>query len=160
MQAGNLFRVASVRTVNFLPALVTNAAQFEDLALPEGLGAGRVGRCRVRGIQIVSVQNLAWEVWLMDRTGGVAGVNCDTAPFRGRWSFVATDGKQIAGAGLFYYYIDGLDIPYQDLDGSNIPVPASTFLHLGLVNRDVTPKVINAGGELTIRCMLEPTYGF
>jgi hypothetical protein len=159
MQSGNLFKVQSLATVNFLSALATNAGQYEDLALPQALGAGRVARCRLRSITLVSTENLAWELWLLSKTGGTTA-NADTDPTRGFWSWAAGDAKRVAGAGLFHYYIDGLDVAYEDEDRAGGAAGTDAYLHCCLVNRSVGAKTANAGGALTVRFMLEPSFGF
>lgn len=158
MQAGNLYRVSSDPATQFTTALAGAGAaiELEDVQLPETLGAGRVARGRVRAIQIYSLDNLAWELWFFGKTAGATGV-IDTEHVRGSWSFAAGDGKQIAGAGFYFYYIDGLDIAYEDEDRGGGAAGVKAYLHLGLQNRSGGAKTI--GGNLKVRCLVEPTYG-
>jgi hypothetical protein len=159
MQAGNLVRLASLKGTHFRDALVTNAVEYEDLQLGENIGAGRIGRCRLRSLAIVATENLDYEVWLLGRTGGITA-DPDTNPFRGFWSFVAGDAKRSAGAGLYHYYVDGLDVPYEDDDRGAGAAGTAAYLHVGLVNRSAAAKSAAGPGELSIRFLLEPTYGW
>ena len=172
MLAGHVIRVASDATLHFRGTCAQNAMITETLDMkPLGLGAGGVCRARLRSLVIISVQNLAWGLYFWgSRTFQPPPVlavptpqalNLDT--FRGFWEFGATDAKQIAGTGQYYYYIDGLDIPYADADqgpGTGPWNPAIMgFLHVGLVNRSASAKTAGDAGALVIHCGFEPTLG-
>lgn len=159
MQAGNLYLVASLKTTQFIGALATGVGEYADIQLPESIGAGRVARCYVRAITIVSTENLDWEVWVLSRTGGTTA-DADTDPTRGYWSFVAADGKRVAGAGLYHYYNGDLEIPYQDEDQGAGAAGTKAYLHTCLVNRAVGAKSAGAPGYLSVRFFLEPSYTF
>lgn len=159
MQAGNIVRVTSLKATHFTDALATNAGEYEDVQLPEGIAAGRHCRCRLRQIQVVSTENLDWEIWLLSKTGGTTA-DADTDPLLGFWSFVAADAKRVAGAGLFHYYIDGLDVPYEDMDRGAGVAGTGGYLHTCLVNRSAAGKTAGAGGALTVRWGVEMTLGF
>lgn len=145
MQAGKTRLVWTDPTVDFTGAIVQNASAQANI------GFGVLSPCRIRGWVILSVENLAWELWLFGkstfRTGAVA-----TEAFRGRWSFAAGDGLQVGATGLYAYYIDGLDSPYLDED-------AAQKLHLLLVNRSAAAKTSGANGALKIGVVLEETFG-
>lgn len=152
MQPGNIVRVTSVKATHFIGALATDAGEYADITLPEAIAAGRHCRARLRQIQVVSTENLAWEIWLLSKTGGTTA-DADTDPVLGIWSFVAADAKRVAGAGLYHYYIDGLDVAYEDVDRAGT-------LHCCLVNRSVAAKSAGGAGALTVRFGLEMTLGF
>lgn len=162
MQAGNLEYVATDPSTQFIGSVAQDAAAYLDLLLPESVAAGRTCRSRLRGIVIQSVENLGWEVWLFrrQRTGaeGIADVH-----FAGFWSFAAADAVQIGGAGLYYYYIDGLDVPYEVTDvlpnGQPDENGQRRNLHMALIPRGAG-KSAGAAGSVRVQFNLEPTLGW
>lgn len=144
-----VFSAATDETVAFTGALATNAVATYDLALTPALaGVGGSAKNLVRGITIISVQNLAWEIQLRTSATNVSN-DPNTDVFLGRWSFAATDAVQNAGAGDWLYYVDGLAVPYRDDDHAG-------KLHLVLVNRSAAGKNAGATGYLVVRTHLEP----
>lgn len=164
MQAGQLIAVRTNPATQFTGALAQNAALTENLAMnfltgdkdgyvDPGLGAGKTVKSRLRSLDIVSVENLAWELWLWGKDTFNASLTNPALVYPlGRWAFTAGMAVQIAGAGLWYYYIDGLDQSYLDLDSSG-------EIHLMLVNRSVAAKTADAGGAIMIQLNFENTYG-
>lgn len=165
MQAGNVYRLRTVAAQHFTGACNQNAALTADLDLFAtdatkplgdlmGLGAGKHLRSRIRELRILSQQNLAWEVWwfgasMATQGGAVIG----TEKYLGRWTFIALDGIQATGDTFFYYYINGLDIAYQDLD-------LTGKMHMRLVNRSAAAKLAaGAGGNIEIEMGLELLQG-
>ena len=137
----------------FTATIAQNAGVNLDLAMttpnPVAL-AGIGGDCRgqLRSLTIASVENLAWEIWLWSSaTHGTAAAS--TVSVIGRWSFVTSDAKQIAGAGDWYYYVDGLDVPVWDADKTG-------KLHLTLVNRSAASKSADAAGAIVIKGRIAP----
>ena len=124
--------------------------QDENIALPGAL-AGVNGNARnmVRSIVLQSDENLAWELafWSKDSFEDTSDMDLDA--FQSRWTFVTADGIRYAGAGQYYYYIDGLDIPYLDEDNSG-------ELHLSLVNRSAGAKSAGSGGEVVVSITMQP----
>jgi hypothetical protein len=156
MQAGVVFPVSSVDGVDFTATLAQDAALAGDLALGGALGAGGVTAARIRGLVVISSDNLAWEIQVFGAHNGPSpDPNLDR--FLGRWTFATGDAVQIGG--LWYYYIDGLDIPYRDQDlgqhvGAGINIPQ---LHVRLVNRSAGAKTAYAsGGRMRLTLNLEP----
>ncbi len=146
-----MFQFCVVRSdpaAHFTTGLATNAQESENLAAPPALGSGSA-RGSLSMLTIVSVENLAWDLLVFAKdtfqTGAIA-----TDSFLGRWSFVATDAVRVAGTGLYYYHINGLDVPIRDEDGT-------AEIHLMLVNRSAASKTAGAGGavrvDLTIRIL-------
>jgi hypothetical protein len=136
-------------TLAWTGAIAQNAGVAYDLVLPSGLfGVNGNALTVIKSLQIVSVQNLAWELWVYKQAAGQQS-DPQSDQFAGFWSFAATDGKQIAGAGLFYYYIDGLEVPYRDLDFKG-------KLHMILVNRSVTSKNAGATGNIVVQVGMQP----
>jgi hypothetical protein len=161
--------VRTKSTVHFLGALAAaGAAATEHLktignssvtagVVPEGLAAGGHVRSRLRSIRILSVQLLPWEVQLFHRAAGIGGAVLDTESFVGTWSFTGSgtpgDGSQATGDTFYYYYVDGLDVPYEDLD-------VTSQIHVRLINRHAaTAKIAGASGAITIEFGLEPSTG-
>ena len=165
MQAGQIILVRTNPATQFTGTLAQNAAATVSLAtmLPAGtiigdgyvdggLGAGLTVRARLRGLTIVSMENLAWEVWLWAKdTFNTFSVLGDLMPL-GRWSFAAGDGVQIAGTGPYYYYVDGNDQPYID-------ALRKGEINLMLVNRSITGKSAGDPGAILLQLAFEPTYG-
>jgi len=152
-QIGNIDTVSSVNGPHFIGALAQNASRQEDLTLPPSIGGSRVSRARVRQISVWSTQNLDWELGFYGKHDAKsADPNLDT--FKGRWQFVAADGVQDDGAGLYRYHINGLDFLYVDDDRTGI-------LHLVLVNRSAAGKTTyGAGSHFRVEVGLEPSLGW
>lgn len=138
--------IATLKTdkdTEFTGALATNAVEYEDIALPSALsGIGGRARIRLSMISIIATENLDYELMLFSKDTHATS-DPDTNSFLGNWRFVAATAVRIAGAGLYYYFISGLDVPYVDDD-------ASGELHVGLVNRSVASKTAGAGGALSV----------
>lgn len=158
-QAGNRVRVVAPSGTYFTGTLAQNAGLSARIPLPEAVAAGRHARCLVESIQIVSADQLDWEVWLFGNQLFQSAGHPDLEVLIGFWSFTVAsgDGKQIAGAGLYHYYIDGLGFQYLDEDGHNTP-SAGCFLNALLVNRSAGAKTDGAWFQMTFG--VEPTLGW
>lgn len=150
-QLGRVFFVTTDKDTDFTGALAQNAAATANLAVPQ---LPSDAQCRLKNIAIISDQQLAWEIWLWATTSFNTGITDLDAlyPF-GRWSFDSSSGVQIAGTGPYYYYIDGLDVPY--MDSAKL-----SQLHVMLVNRSAASKSAGAAGEIVVKFCLEPTLGW
>jgi hypothetical protein len=125
--------------------------------VPEGLAAGGRVRTRLRAIRILSVQLLPWEVQLFHKATGIGGADIDAESFIGTWFFTGSgtvgDGSQATGDTYFYYYVDGLDVPYEDFD-------TTSQVHVRLINRHAaTAKIAGAGGAVVIEFAFEIETG-
>jgi len=153
MTGGYQFRVQSNEALHFTEALTQNQISANyDLQLPSACGP-----VIVQAEVLVSVQNLAYEVWLFNRA-----VNLTSDPatdgFVGMWQFGALAAgfagwtvTPAAGGGanpLFRQFIAGLAIPYTDRD--NVSTPNAPLLHCRLINRSATAKNAGATGELVV----------
>lgn len=152
-QGGNLIPILTDKDLHFTGALATDAEERENIVLPAAISAGLHCRSRLRAIALISDQNLNWEIFLWGRDTFGDPADFDLNSFIGRWRFDQGDGVQIAGAGPFYYYVDGLDVPYEDLDNSG-------ELHISLVNRHATAKNAGATGEIVLKLVFDPTLGW
>lgn len=143
-----LYKVRTDKDVEFTGAIVQNAAEEENLVIPSGL-SGMNGQVELilRGLSIVSDQNLAWELQFYS-SDAFQEANLDADGYIGRWSFAAADGVQIGATGSYNYYIDGLEIPLWDDDKTG-------EIHVALVNRSATSKNAGATGEIVVTFWLE-----
>ena len=165
MQSGQVFTVASVNGVHFTDGLLQNAIEYEHLVMPSAIAGGGTCAARLRSVRIWSSQQLAWDVWLFDRElPWPVSPDPNIDGFRGYWEFDAAGGKQIAGAGLYYYMIWGLDVDYEDTDFLQHTTPGGDpepRLHVGLINRSQTKKEPYAiGGHVRVAFVFEPTLGW
>lgn len=165
MQVGQLIPVRTDPATQFTGALAQNAVATLNITRPPttgmaagyldpGLGAGNTVRSILRSVLIASVENLAWEIWLWGKDTFNASTTNPAGEFPwGKKVFATGDAVRFAGAGLYYYYADGLYIPYQDLDQTG-------EIHLMLVNRSAASKSANANGAVLIQLNLEPCLGW
>lgn len=160
-----LYKVRTTSTVQWTAAIAQNAAVNANIAVPAGLSGmnGQV-ECILRGLTIVSKEQLAWELAFYT-SDLFAGSSIDTDTYIGSWAFAASgtagDGEQIAATGDFLYYIDGLEIPLWDTDLDVITAgldatAGSGELHVRLVNRSAAAKTANAAGAIAVTFWLEP----
>ena len=161
-QSGIVIRVSTDPSAQFRAAIAQNAAAYLDVALPEGLAAGRAAKCRLRSLLIASVENIGWEVWLFRRSRTGAEVIGDIQAV-GFWTFTASMAVRIGGAGLYYQYVDGLDVPYEvtDVLATGAPDDAGQRrnLHMALVAREAGKSADDAGA-VAVQMVLEPTLGW
>ena len=143
------FTVRTDKDTHFTGAIAQNAKEDENVVLPGAMsGVNGNARNMVRSLMLQSDENLAWEVafWSKDSFEDTSDMDADA--FRSRWSFVVADGVQYGGTGQYYYYIDGLNIPYQDEDNSG-------ELHISLVNRSSSGKSSGSSGEVIIAITMQ-----
>lgn len=158
---GNVVRVTTDPLTRFTDALVTGAGEPENIPLPGAIAAGKHCRSIVRHLVVASVQQLAWEiVFFADR--GFQTSPLQQSSFLASFQFAAGNSKQYTANGPFYYQAANIDLPYQDLDFENLQLPATDRggnLHIMLVNRSPTSKIVGPNGAIQLICYLEPTYG-
>lgn len=150
-----LWPVVSQPTVNFTDALAaasgTFTPPFAATAINNLYGVPPIGSRRflIRAITYECVQNVGVEFdFYSSALGG----------FLARYQFAAVNGVQVAGAGNYLYYVDGLAIPYVDLDSVNSATVAPT-LHVGIQNVDTVAKGANGAGAITATFWLETMSG-
>lgn len=166
MQSGQIIHVRTNPVTQFIGTLAQNAGVDLSLGMAPagtdsgdgyvdpGLGAGGSVRARLRSINIVSVQNLDWELWLWSTSAFNASATVPGSVYPlGRWGFAAANAARIAAAGLYYYYVDGLDVAY--FDGS----PRTGNVHMTLVNRNAVTKAATTAGAILIQLGFENSYG-
>lgn len=159
-QRGQLVLVRTDPATQFRAAVVQNAAATLDMLPGTGLGFFDVGlsasqsaRARLAALSLISVENLTWEVSLWARdTFASPTFTADGSDFLGRVTLTNTTATRIGGAGVYYYYVDGLDVPYVDRD-------QTSELHLMLIPRSAGKSADDAGA-VQIALALEPTLGF
>jgi hypothetical protein len=163
MSNSTLFPVTSIEATHFTEALAAASAPgvppFVGSAVYNIPGVPAIGSRRflIRSIRITTKENFGPGISFFSRA---AGMNADPALdcFVGRWAFLAVNGEQVAGIGLWRYYIDGLAIPYFDLDNAALPGPS--FLHAMLENTDVIPKSAGAAGNVVVTVYMEPVQSW
>lgn len=150
-QTGRVFFATTDKDVDFTGALAQNAAATASISVPQLPSSAQV---RLNNLEIISDENLAWEVWLWATSSfNTNASDLDALYPYGRWGFTAADGVQIAGTGPWYYFIPGLGVPYQD--GQNL-----SKLNIMLINRSAASKTAGANGEIVIKFALEPAVGW
>ena len=139
-----IYRIVTDSASEFTGAIAQNAMETEAFAIPQAGLVGMNGQVELTavGLAIVSKENLSWELnFWADSNFDEATPNADK--YLGRYGFVAGDGVQVAGAGLWRYYIDGLELPLWDLDKDG-------KLFLGLVNRSAAAKTAGVNGAVNV----------
>ena len=156
--ATNQCRVVAPSGQFFTGTLAQNDGLAARIPLPAGVGAGGTARSVIQTLQIVSADQLDWELWFFANKLFQSAGHPDLEVFCGLWAFsvAAGDGRQIGAAGLYHYYIDGLGIQYQDLDMQ--PDRSQTaYLNVVLVNRSAGAKTDGAWFQATFGML--PTIG-
>lgn len=149
-----LHPVTSRPTVDFLAALAAASGAltppFAGSAITNLPGVPRTGSRRflVRALSYTAVENLGLEFDFYSRATGT---------FLARYAFTKADAQQQNATGLYTAYVDGLAIPYLDLDTASSPTPPT--LHLALQNVDTVAKSASAGGAVTVTAWLEAMDG-
>ena len=177
MYRGRPTRVESVDGVDFTGAIAGPGQLLSaDLSLPGEIGAG-ASRSLVKSFIILSTDNLDWEVRLFSSAVKHTGdLNRNT--FLGVWQFPhwhsansyygqVVDAGGLSLDGLWYYYIDGNDIYYEDEDATKIMgggVPPVLFtppkLHLELTHRTWNgAKAAYPAGHFRLIVNMEPVFG-
>ena len=143
--------VRSKADTQYTGAIAQNESENENIPVPitmQAVGAQLV----VSGLSIISVQNLAWELWMF---GSNAFQSADFAAdqFLGMWGFNAADARRVNSGtyAQYYYYIDGLNIPYVDRSASDSVVPS---LHMMLINRSAAAKIAGALGNVVVQATI------
>jgi len=139
------YAIRSDKDTHFSGALAQNAKEDENISIPFSRGW-------ITGIRVTSDENLAWEIQVF-RTDGFDDANYDLDSFGGGYAFAAADGKQVAGAGPYYYAVDGLGMYYVDKDVNAI---AAGELHIRLVNRSAAAKTAGSNGEAVVEVDFVP----
>ena len=142
---------------------ITSPGQLtSDGTVDGGLAAGHTVKGVCRSILVLSAQALDWEIqlWASAMFNAPAWPGSADPPTGaptflplGLHRFVAADGKQVAGAGPFYFYVDGLYIPIWDADRQG-------NINLFLVNRNASAKTAGDGGAIQIQLGIQPSYEY
>lgn len=163
MQAGQLVLVRTNPATQFIAALAQNAVGELTMAMPVGaqqagagfvdgaLGGGGTCRGRLRSITIASVEGLDWTVWFWGNST-FSDASPALAQLLGFAALPVAGAKRIAGAGLYYYFLGGLDIPIVDLEKVG-------QLYLGLQPTSAGKSAAGAGA-IALQLAVEPTLGW
>ena len=154
------------------PVQTDPATQFTEALVTNDIGAnvslvlpGRTPYWFIRAFSIVSVQNLAWELWLFTSATNLGGTVA-TEKFHSVWAFAALSAGPPADPGyavsagsppseLFHYYVDGNMMPYYDADQPGA-IPQNARLHVRLINRSGTAKIADDPGALLLTVYAAP----
>lgn len=150
-QEGQLIVVTSVDSLNFTENIAENAAElehFEIAGIAKGLRQGRV-----KSLIVWSSENNAWDIaFYRRRDPRSADPNEDA--FLGVHVFTAASGLQVGAAGLYRYFVSGLDIRLRDDEDTG-------QIHVELINRSAGAKVAyGLGGHFRVEIVIEPTMGW
>lgn len=146
-----LLPVISRATTDFLTGLAQNAAT--PLNNIPGLPSRGAQRYTIRAISVSTKENFGPQFNFFNSASGyTTGVASDG--FLGVWGFTSAMGAQLAATGLWRYYIDGLEIPYQDNDANALDVKPT--VHVVLENISATAKSATANGAVEATFWLEP----
>lgn len=151
-QLGKRVIARTLTTREFTGAIAQNAAAFASLDV-KGLGVGERVDSVLRSITVVSVEDLDWEVWFFTKTGAVGNsADPDVNTLIGR-VVLPTTALQIAGAGLFTFYAEGLNTLLLDEQGTS-------KIHMALVQRAAAGKSAGAAGAVRLSLVLEQALGW
>ncbi len=132
-----VYTLRTTSTVEFIAAILTNATDEANIA---GLVANKV---RLTGVSILSAQQLDYRL-IFFSGAAFANADPDVDTFRNEVELdLPSFGFQIAGAGLWYMAVNGLDLDFQDNDGTNT-------LHVALQNLSAAAKIAGVGGEVVV----------
>lgn len=148
--------VRTDKDLHFVGALAQNEAEWEDIQLPQAIAAGLHCTSQLRSIAIISKENLAWELVLWKKKIDPSvplTLSLDDNPFLGKWRLDAGEAIRIGGAGPWYYFLDGMDVAYEDEDRVG-------KLHVCLVNKSAAAKSAGVAGEIVVIFNLEPPLGW
>lgn len=143
----------SDKDTHFTGGLAQDAMETESINFPSDWRTAGINSCIIEGISIQSDQNLDWDVVIFSGSE-FDNTDLDLDKAIDYTSFANTVGKQVGGAGQYYYPLASspFKIPYVDEDRSG-------KLHVGLVNRSATAKNAGATGEVVITFILRPVWG-
>lgn len=144
--------VVSVGTVNFLEGLAA-AGNVTALNTLYGVPPVNSRRYFIRSVAVDAMEHIGMTFLFYASTVGPTA-DVDTDRFISSFGFVAGQGVQSAGAGLWRYYVDGLSIPYY-MDGSGNLLNPPT-LNVVLQLQGAVAKSANAAGAIKATFHLEP----
>jgi hypothetical protein len=148
MENAQVYIVRSDKDTHFTGAIVTDAGEAESIT---GLPAYK---CVIEALNIISKENLAWEVELYTKNTHDDAADMDNDSYIGSVRFTAGDGKT---DGTYYKYstansvVNFRGVPYVDEDGEG-----SQELHAILRNRSAASKSAGAAGEAVISVQVRP----
>lgn len=144
-QLGRLIRLATNPATQFVSIIAQNAGEYLGLSTGE---LGDIAKGRVVHVALRTIENKDWEIYFFATPANNTGVP-STNKYLGRCAFVAADGKQIGGAGLFLYD-KACDVVIHD-------EARTSKIHMVLVNRSTATT---AGADrIGIELQIDPTHG-
>ena len=149
-QVGKIVPVTTVAASQFRSTIAQNAGENLSLDVNNGGFGIRVDSI-IRTLQIMSKEDLQWELWFYGKNTYNASADPDVNTRLG-WFWFGVSGRQIAATGLYHYYVDGLYIPYRDLDQTG-------KIHMSLINRSAAAKTAGDAGAVKVVLGLEMALG-
>ncbi len=134
--------------VSFTPPFVASA-MYNLQGVPPIAGRQYL----IRAIMYEAAQNFGLEFDFFGSALGLTNV-LGTDTFISRYQFSASNGAPIGAGALYRYYVDGLAIPYYDLDSANSVNPPT--LHVVAQNDDTVAKSASPAGGMQATFWLEP----
>lgn len=150
MQVGKITTVTTVAASQFRSGLAQNAGENLSLDVNAAAVGLRVDSI-IRSVMILSAEDRQWELWFYGKNTYNAPTNPDLNFSYGSWWF-GVSGRQLAASGLYHFYVDGLYIPYRDLDQTG-------KIHMTLINRSAAAKTAGDAGALRVALGLEMALG-
>lgn len=141
--------IRSASTVDFIDAAAQNAPLKADLLFPNEHRHSPEGI--IESIGLISVQNLAWDIIFYGSDVQYTTIDLDT--FIAKQSFLPADAVNFTGQALYYYGLDGLSIPYRDID---VDGSTQAELHVTIVNRSAAAKNAGVTGGLVLIVGIRP----
>ncbi len=133
-----VYSLRTTSTVEFTLGILTNATEEENIA---NLVANKI---RITGVSIISQQQLDFRlIFFSSDTFANAAVDVDA--FRNELELdIPSYGFQIAGAGLWYMSVNGIEMDFEDADGT-------LEIHVALQNLSAAAKLAaGAGGDVAV----------
>ena len=131
----------SNKDTHFTGALATDAMELESFDVQSPT--------KIIRVTLWADQQLDWDVMFFS-SSGADDTDADLDTMIDWVEFTSSDGKQIAGAGLYRYSVSGLDLRFKSTDARD-----SKQVHIGLINRNATSKNAGATGEVVVEVEYE-----
>jgi len=149
---GQTVIIRSDKDSHFTTAIAAGAMETESIDFPQEWKDNRIREVVIEGISIQSEDNLAWDIGIWT-TDGFDNTDVDVDSFLDYVSFSQATGKQVGGAGQYYYASPDLTIHYVDEDNTE-------EFHIALINRDgAVAKTAGATGEVSVIITARPVIG-
>jgi hypothetical protein len=148
--------IRSVAATDFTAVCANNGLITANIPFPANIKNTR--EILIEGIIIQAKENLIWDCFIFT-SSNFNNANLDLDNYLDWVNFPLANGKQIAGAGQFYYSAMNLSTRYQDLDRAVVSPTTDPAVHVGLVCRSAAGKTAGANGQLAVTIIASPILG-